>query len=78
MIKKLPVRKLVRHILDREDGILPYIHKRTNEVKVFHKNDVNFDHYSIMIEEELEAFDYDALEMIVELQNDLAKKMGKK
>lgn len=73
MTKRVSKKILVKNILNREDKIFPYIHKRTNEVKVFRKNEVNFDHYSIMIEEELEAFDYDALEYIISLQNKLSK-----
>ena len=72
---RLSKKALIRQILDREDGIFPYIHKRTNTVKIFHKDNFDIDNYSIMIEEELGVFDYDALEYIIELQREFEKNM---
>lgn len=68
-------RLLVKQIMERSDGIKPYINKRTRTVSVFGDGMVDWDRFEIVIEEELGAWDTDVLQMIVDMQNDLSSKL---
>ena len=48
-------RLLVKQIMERSDGIKPYINKRTRTVSVFGDGMVDWDRFEIVIEEELGA-----------------------
>lgn len=67
-------RLLVKQIMERSDGIKPYINKRTRTVSVFGAGMVDWDRFEIVIEEELGAWGTDVLQMIVDMQNDLSSR----
>ena len=68
-------RLLVKQIMERSDGIKPYINNRTRTVSVFGAGMVDWDRFEIVIEEELGAWDTDVLQMIVDMQNDLSSRL---
>lgn len=68
-------RLLVKQIMERSDGIKPYINKQTRTVSVFGAGMVDWDRFEIVIEEELGAWDTDVLQMIVDMQNDLSSRL---